>query len=131
MFTLNDRHLTYQRTYNRSGTLPFLASLPSVDEEILTNELSNLEEVDLSEDNEIAEVFRIETNVFLLETPLSKEFKEFNHLLQIDVDVLTRDLPRFNTYEDYKNAWIYEWNIEVSSITDLLKRMKFSSHVVY
>ncbi|GKF15863.1 hypothetical protein Tco_0057325, partial [Tanacetum coccineum] len=95
-----------------------MASLPSVDEEILTDELSNLEEVDLSEDNEIAEVFRIETDVFLLETPLSKEFKEFNHLLQIDVDVLTRDLPRFNTYEDYKNAWIYEWNIEVSWVEE-------------
>ncbi|GJR02851.1 putative reverse transcriptase domain-containing protein [Tanacetum coccineum] len=38
---------------------------------------------------------------------------EFNHLLQIDVDVLTGDLPGFKTYEDYKNAWIYEWNNEV------------------
>ncbi|GJY37380.1 hypothetical protein Tco_0422758 [Tanacetum coccineum] len=39
--------------------------------------------------------------------------EEFNHLLQIDIDVLTGDLPGFKTYEDYKNAWIYEWNNEV------------------
>ncbi|GKC23799.1 hypothetical protein Tco_1025949 [Tanacetum coccineum] len=57
------------------------------DEEVLTDdELSNLEKEDLREDNEIAE---------------------------IDVDVLTGDLPRFKTYEDYKNAWIYKWNKEV------------------
>nr|GEW63906.1 hypothetical protein [Tanacetum cinerariifolium] len=84
------------------------------DEEVLTDdELSNLEEEDLSEDNEIAKVFRIETNIFLFETPLCKAFKEFNHLLYIDVDVLTDDLPRFKTYEDYKNAWICECNKEV------------------
>ncbi|GJW83042.1 hypothetical protein Tco_0156187 [Tanacetum coccineum] len=32
---------------------------------------------------------------------------------EIDVDVLTGDLPRFKSYEDYKNTWIYEWNKEV------------------
>ncbi|GJW58850.1 hypothetical protein Tco_0105581 [Tanacetum coccineum] len=55
------------------------------DEEILTNN-ELFKEEDLSEDNEIAE---------------------------IDVDVLTRDLPGFKTYDDYKNAWIYKWNKEV------------------
>nr|GEU66238.1 hypothetical protein [Tanacetum cinerariifolium] len=75
------------------------------DEEVLTGDgLSNLKEEDLSEDNEIAKVFRIEIDIFLFETPLCKAFKEFNHLLQIDVDVLIGDLPRFKTYEDYKNA---------------------------
>ncbi|GJS08554.1 hypothetical protein Tco_0365350 [Tanacetum coccineum] len=59
------------------------------DEDVLTyDELSDLEEENL-------------------------KFKEFNHLLQIDVDVLTRDLPGFKTYEDYKNTWIYECNNEV------------------
>ncbi|GKC16034.1 hypothetical protein Tco_1012816 [Tanacetum coccineum] len=57
------------------------------DEEVLTDdELSDLEE---------------------------EKFKEFNHLLQIDVDMLTGDLPGFKTYDDYKDAWIYEWNKEV------------------
>ncbi|GKC77922.1 hypothetical protein Tco_1128696 [Tanacetum coccineum] len=32
---------------------------------------------------------------------------------EIDIDVLIRDIPRFKTYEDYKNTWIYEWNNEV------------------
>ncbi|GJV98715.1 hypothetical protein Tco_1553967 [Tanacetum coccineum] len=31
-------------------------------------------------------------------------------LLQIDPDLLTKDIEGFNTYEDYKNDWIYEWN---------------------
>nr|GFA80814.1 hypothetical protein [Tanacetum cinerariifolium] len=37
----------------------------------------------------------------------------FNHLLEIDAGVLTGNLLGFKTYEDYKNTWIYEWNIEV------------------
>ncbi|GJY44964.1 hypothetical protein Tco_0433177 [Tanacetum coccineum] len=83
-------------------------------EEVLTDEeLSDLEEEKVSEEKENAEIFRIETDIFDFETPLCKSFKEFNHLPQIDVDVLTGDLPGFKTYEDYKDAWIYEWNREV------------------
>ncbi|GJT42180.1 hypothetical protein Tco_0942045 [Tanacetum coccineum] len=55
----------------------------------------------------------IETNIFDFETPLCKAFKEFNYLLEIHIDVLTKDIPGFKTYEDYKNAWIYEWTKEV------------------
>ncbi|GJV15967.1 hypothetical protein Tco_1361290 [Tanacetum coccineum] len=85
------------------------------DEEVLTDyEFSDLEEENLGEGNKIVEIFRIETDIFLFETPLCKEFKEFNHLLQIDVNVLTRDLLGFKTYEDYKNTWYHEWNNEVS-----------------
>nr|GEV20071.1 zinc knuckle CX2CX4HX4C [Tanacetum cinerariifolium] len=62
---------------------------------------------------EDTKIFRIEKDIYDLESPLCKEFKEFSHILQIDVDVLIRDSPRFKTYEDYKNAWIYEWNKEV------------------
>ncbi|GKC16309.1 hypothetical protein Tco_1013091 [Tanacetum coccineum] len=84
------------------------------DEEVLTDdEFSDLEEENLREGNEIAEIFKIETDIFLVETPLCKEFKEFNHLLWIDVDVLTGDLPGFKTYEDYINTWYYEYNNEV------------------
>ncbi|GJS25137.1 hypothetical protein Tco_0453769 [Tanacetum coccineum] len=57
------------------------------DEEVLTyDEFSDLEEENLREDTEIAEIFRIETNIFDFETPLCKEFKEFNHLFPIDID---------------------------------------------
>ncbi|GJX18277.1 hypothetical protein Tco_0219109 [Tanacetum coccineum] len=84
------------------------------DEEVLTyDEFSDLEEENLSKDNEIAEIFRIEMDIFNFETPLCKEFKEFNHHLQIDVDVLTGDLSGFKTYEDYKITWISKWNNEV------------------
>ncbi|GKC13432.1 hypothetical protein Tco_1010214 [Tanacetum coccineum] len=52
-------------------------------------------------------------DLFHFDTPLCKAFKDFNYLLQIDVDVLTGDLPGFKTYEDYKNTWLDEWNSEV------------------
>ncbi|GKA45372.1 hypothetical protein Tco_0738168 [Tanacetum coccineum] len=32
---------------------------------------------------------------------------------KIDVDVLTNDIRGFNTYDEYKDAWIYEWNKDV------------------
>ncbi|GKE96218.1 hypothetical protein Tco_1581073 [Tanacetum coccineum] len=52
------------------------------DEEVLTKyKLSGLEEENVSDENEIAEIFRIETDIFLFETPLCKAFKEFNYLL--------------------------------------------------
>ncbi|GJS10633.1 hypothetical protein Tco_0367429 [Tanacetum coccineum] len=57
------------------------------DEEVFTyDELSDLEEENVSEENEIVEIFRIEMDTFDFETPLCKEFKEFNHLPLIDVD---------------------------------------------
>ncbi|GKA32199.1 hypothetical protein Tco_0718566 [Tanacetum coccineum] len=63
--------------------------------------------------DEVAEVFRIDTNLFNFETPMCKVFKEFNYLLQIDPDLLTKDIKGFKTYEDYKDDWIYEWNKDV------------------
>ncbi|GJW59626.1 hypothetical protein Tco_0108961 [Tanacetum coccineum] len=63
--------------------------------------------------NEVAEVFRIDTNLLDFETPMCKAFNEFNYLLQIDPDLLTKDIEGFKTYEDYKNDWIYEWNKDV------------------
>nr|GEV46901.1 hypothetical protein [Tanacetum cinerariifolium] len=93
-------------------------------EEVLTNEeLSNTEEENLTVENEIAQIFRIDTDLFHFKTPLSKAFEKFIYLSQIDADVSaiwptcnwkedgyrnTRDLPRFiregNSicYEDYE-----------------------------
>ncbi|GJU61714.1 hypothetical protein Tco_1243549 [Tanacetum coccineum] len=64
-------------------------------------------------EDEVAEIFRIDTNVFDFETPICKTFKEFNYLLQIDPDLLTKDIEGFKTYEEYKDDWIYEWNSDV------------------
>ncbi|GKC41868.1 hypothetical protein Tco_1059590 [Tanacetum coccineum] len=46
------------------------------------DESSNLEETDHDDEQEIGEIFRIETNLFNYETALCKEFKEFNYLLK-------------------------------------------------
>ncbi|GJS94178.1 hypothetical protein Tco_0801146 [Tanacetum coccineum] len=29
---------------------------------------------------------------------------------EIDVDVVTNDIPGFKTYDEYKDEWIYQWN---------------------
>ncbi|GKB02421.1 hypothetical protein Tco_0830510 [Tanacetum coccineum] len=55
----------------------------------------------------------IDANLFNFETPMCKAFKEFNYLLQIDPDLLTKDIEGFKTNEDYKNDWIYLWNKDV------------------
>nr|GEU37652.1 hypothetical protein [Tanacetum cinerariifolium] len=61
-------------------------------------------------EEEVAEVFRIDTNLFNFETSMCKAFKEFNYLFQIDPGLLTKDIEGFKTYEDYNNGWIYEWS---------------------
>nr|GEU69772.1 hypothetical protein [Tanacetum cinerariifolium] len=71
------------------------------------------ETFDSNDNDEVATIFRIETNVFDFETPSCKAFKEFNYLLQIDPDVLTKDIGGFKTYDKYKDDWIYEWNKDV------------------
>ncbi|GJS51664.1 hypothetical protein Tco_0625026 [Tanacetum coccineum] len=81
------------------------------DEEVITNdELSNPGDENLIEENEIAQIFRIDIDIFHFETPLCKAFKEFNYLLKIDVDVLTNDIHGFMAYDEYKDEWIYQWN---------------------
>ncbi|GKE27241.1 hypothetical protein Tco_1442625, partial [Tanacetum coccineum] len=77
------------------------------------DETSDLEETDHDDEQDIGEIFRIETNLFDYETPLCEKFKEFNYLLKIDPDVLTKDIEGFKTYEEYKDGWIYKWNKDV------------------
>ncbi|GJY79264.1 hypothetical protein Tco_0485065 [Tanacetum coccineum] len=76
-------------------------------------EIINEESSDSEDEDEVANFFRIKTNVFDFETPLYRAFKEFNYLLQIDPNVLTKDIEGFKTYKDYKDYWIYEWNKDV------------------
>ncbi|GKB98528.1 hypothetical protein Tco_0984665 [Tanacetum coccineum] len=90
------------------------------DEEVITDdELPNLGDGNLIEEYEISQIFRINSNIFHFETPLSEAFKEFNCLLKIDVDVLTNDIPGFKTYDEYKDAWIYEWNKDVPWVANM------------
>ncbi|GJY37011.1 hypothetical protein Tco_0422389 [Tanacetum coccineum] len=69
-------------------------------------------------EQEISDIFRIEINLFNYETPLCKEFKEFNYLLKIDPDLFTKDIKGFKTYEEFKDDWIYEWNKDVPLVDE-------------
>nr|GEV26968.1 hypothetical protein [Tanacetum cinerariifolium] len=77
------------------------------------DETFDLEETDHDDEQEIDEIFKIQTNLFDYKTPLCGEFKEFNYLLKIDTDLLTKDIEGFKTYEEFKDDWIYEWNNDV------------------
>ncbi|GKB35047.1 hypothetical protein Tco_0879989 [Tanacetum coccineum] len=85
--------------------------------EVSDNESPNLEEY-WSDKEETAENFKIETDVFDYETPLCLAFNEFNYLLKVDSDLLTKDIIGFKTYEYYKDDWIYEWNENVPCVYD-------------
>ncbi|GKA76630.1 hypothetical protein Tco_0783091, partial [Tanacetum coccineum] len=78
-----------------------------------SEETSDLEETNHDDEQEIDEIFKIETNLFDYETPMCEKFKEFNHLLKIDPDLLTKDIEGFKTYDERKDDWIYEWNENV------------------
>ncbi|GKF29419.1 hypothetical protein Tco_0095761, partial [Tanacetum coccineum] len=69
-------------------------------------------------EDEVAEVLSIDGNIFYYKTPLCLAFNEFNYLLKVDPDLLSKDIMRFKTYEDYKDDWIYEWNKNVSWVYD-------------
>ncbi|GJT58504.1 hypothetical protein Tco_1002037 [Tanacetum coccineum] len=80
--------------------------------EVSNDESSDLEEYK-SDKEETAKIFKIETNVFEYETPLCLAFNEFNYLLKVDSDLLTKRYYGVSTYEDYKDNWIYEWNKDI------------------
>ncbi|GJX31493.1 hypothetical protein Tco_0241348 [Tanacetum coccineum] len=91
-------------------------NLPNVDHDKLRVVVSQSHWLEVHEDEywsdkeETAKIFKIETDVFDYETPLCLAFNEFNYLLKVDPDLLTKDIMGFKTYEDYKDDWIYEWN---------------------
>ncbi|GJY71558.1 hypothetical protein Tco_0475261, partial [Tanacetum coccineum] len=73
------------------------------DEEVLAdNELSDLGETYVNEEDEIAKIFRIETNIFDFETPLCEAFNKFSYLLKIDTDLLTHDIHGFKHMKNTK-----------------------------
>ncbi|GJW72814.1 hypothetical protein Tco_0132184 [Tanacetum coccineum] len=72
-------------------------------EEVTNKGFPNLEEANNNDEHEIAEIFRIETNLFDYETLLCTKFNEFKYLLKVDTELFTHDIERTKTYEDYKN----------------------------
>ncbi|GJY15041.1 hypothetical protein Tco_0385463 [Tanacetum coccineum] len=69
-------------------------------------------------DDEITEIFRIETDLFNFETPLCEAFNEFNYLLKIETDLLTNDIPGFKTYDEFKDEWMDWRNEETPWVTE-------------
>ncbi|GKA67417.1 hypothetical protein Tco_0767334, partial [Tanacetum coccineum] len=85
-----------------------------IDEEVNNNREPWNDQIEVSEnESEVAEIFRIETDVFDYESRMCKAFDEFNYFLKIDPDVPNKYIPRFKTYEQYKDDWIYEWNDKI------------------
>ncbi|GJY93319.1 hypothetical protein Tco_0509101 [Tanacetum coccineum] len=83
------------------------------DDDIGDDEVELTDEEFSNNEDEVAEVFWIDTNIFDFKTPMCKTFKEFNYLLQINLDLLTKDIEGFKTYDEYKDDWIYEWNKDI------------------
>ncbi|GJR00008.1 hypothetical protein Tco_0522992 [Tanacetum coccineum] len=74
----------------------------------------NNEEMEADEDDnpdDVAEIFKIEGNLFDFETPLCKAFNEFNYLLKIDTYLFTFDIEEIRTYEEHE----YELNNNMTS----------------
>ncbi|GJU35437.1 hypothetical protein Tco_1183791 [Tanacetum coccineum] len=85
--------------------------------EVSDDESSDLEEYWCGKE-ETAEIFKIDTDVFDYETPLYLAFNEFNYLLKVDPNLLTKDFMGFKTYEDYKDNLIYEWNKDIPWVNE-------------
>ncbi|GJY92810.1 hypothetical protein Tco_0508592 [Tanacetum coccineum] len=97
------------------------------DEEVMVNyELSNHRDENLIEENEIAQIFRIKTDIFHFKTPSCEAFKEFNYLLKIDVDIYewNNGIP----WVDEK-PWIDEgvWTEPTDNIDHECKPLHFKS----
>ncbi|GJV16304.1 hypothetical protein Tco_1361627 [Tanacetum coccineum] len=52
--------------------------------------------------DDIADILKIEGNLFNIKTSLCKAFNEFNYLLKIDTYLFTFDIPEIKTYEEYE-----------------------------
>nr|GEW73826.1 hypothetical protein [Tanacetum cinerariifolium]GEW73828.1 hypothetical protein [Tanacetum cinerariifolium] len=83
--------------------LPNVNYIKSNDHKGVADEgFSDAKEANNDDEQEMTEIFRIETNLFNYETPLCTEFK-FNFLLKVDLELFTRDIERTKTYKDYEN----------------------------
>nr|GEU61913.1 hypothetical protein [Tanacetum cinerariifolium] len=70
---------------------------------VIDDGFSDLEGANNDDEQEISEIFIIETNLFNYETPLCIKFNEFNYFLKVDPEFFTYDIKRTKTYKDYEN----------------------------
>ncbi|GJW46361.1 retrovirus-related pol polyprotein from transposon TNT 1-94 [Tanacetum coccineum] len=73
--------------------------------ELIDEEFSDPDDDNLIDKDEVAEIFRLKTNIFDFETPICMAFNKFNYLINIDTDLLTNDILGFKTYNEFKNEW--------------------------
>ncbi|GJS40341.1 hypothetical protein Tco_0565384 [Tanacetum coccineum] len=86
-------------------------------EKVIDNGFSNLEEANNNKEQEIGEIFRIETNLFDYETPLCAEFNEFNYLLkksfgdfhELDYELLEKPKDYWRKVNDHKCSPFANW----------------------
>ncbi|GJW15598.1 hypothetical protein Tco_0019731 [Tanacetum coccineum] len=113
LFRMDNDLFTYEVEV---ANIPCNSKMDDDSEDEVDDDMGGDDEVELTDEessddeDEIVEVFRIDTNIFDYEIPLCSAFNEFNYLLKVDLDLLTKDIMGFKTYEDYKDDWIYEWN---------------------
>ncbi|GKE47094.1 hypothetical protein Tco_1478352, partial [Tanacetum coccineum] len=75
------------------------------DETEPTNEkFPNLIKEYWNDEDETAEIFKIETNIFN-EPPLCMAFNEFNYLFKVDPELFTYDIERTENYDNYMNEF--------------------------
>ncbi|GKB22640.1 hypothetical protein Tco_0862041 [Tanacetum coccineum] len=86
------------------------------DEVVLSNrEVSDLKDEINNDEHEIAEVFRIETNLFDYEIPLCAKFNKFNYLLKADNRLWEEPTP----VEHYYVPFLFKSGVGPSSLNHL------------
>nr|GEY95123.1 hypothetical protein [Tanacetum cinerariifolium]GEZ07719.1 hypothetical protein [Tanacetum cinerariifolium] len=87
-----------------------------------TNEKDAVEHIEyylkIINPNRLPNVEHDKMRIVVFPISLARAFNEFNYLLKVDLDLLTKDIMGFKTYEDYKDDWIYEWNENVPWVYD-------------
>ncbi|GJW16988.1 hypothetical protein Tco_0024424 [Tanacetum coccineum] len=73
------------------------------DEEEEANDDENPDEID-----DVPKIFRIEDDLFNIDTPLCIAFEGFNCLLKIDSGLFTYDIQGFKTYDEYEQELNYD-----------------------
>ncbi|GKB05937.1 hypothetical protein Tco_0834170 [Tanacetum coccineum] len=79
------------------------------DEEVMSDK-EIPKDVNSPEEDEIAQIFRIDTDLFDFESPLCQAFKELKCPYSMDGDGLTDGTHKLKTNEECKDDWIYERN---------------------
>nr|GEU33305.1 hypothetical protein [Tanacetum cinerariifolium] len=77
--------------------------------------LTTAPKIEIEEDNDpndIADVFKIEDNLFDFKTPLCEAFNDFNYLFKIDKDLFTFDIQGTGTYEEYELNNPVTWDLK-------------------